>query len=122
MNTVCYLVYIEARTLFSDTRLAAAQILVEVRPEAVTALMEKSGEKPTSSNEIHEHRFSSAVAERAMLNYAHTEFPISSHDSYTYHIDGVSNPQLITSRVAPTAETDGCRLWLLKKHEFPREA
>ena len=122
MNTTYYLVYIEARQLFTEARLSAAEILVEVEREPVRLLVEKAGEDPASLDEARHQRFSSKAAEDAVLDYARTEIPVTSHDCYDYHVDPVSNPHLITSRVAPTASAAGCRLWLLKKHEFPQEA
>ena len=122
MNTIYYLIYLEAQNLYSRARLGAAQILVEVTPEAVQPLIEKSGESPNTINEIRFTRLSSATAERAILDWAHYHFPIRSQDSYTYKIDAVSNPDLITSRVAPTTESNGCRLWVLKTHEFAKQA
>jgi len=122
MNTICYLAYIEARQLFTERRLAAAEVLVEVPPDPVTALITKSGEDPTSIDEARQRRYSDEVAQEAVLEYARTEIPVTSTDCYDFRIDPVSNPQLITSRVAPTSVAAGCKLWLLKKHEFPEKA
>jgi len=121
-NTIYYLIYLEAQNLYSQARLGAAEILVEVTPDAVQPLIQKSGESSEAIDEVCFSRLSSATAERAVLDWAHYHFPIRSQDSYTYKIDPVSNPQLITSRVAPTAESSGCRLWVLKTHEFSKEA
>jgi hypothetical protein len=118
MEPTHYIVYLEARQLLTEARLAAAQILVEVASDSVAALIRKSGGDPAAVDEAHWHRFSEKAAEEAVLDYARAEIPVTSHDCYGYRIDRVSNPQLITSRVAPNATTEGCRLWLLKKHEF----
>ena len=117
MNTIYYLVNLEAQHLYSQARLGAAQILVKVTPVAVQPLIEKSGE---SSEAIDDARFR-ATAERAVLDWAHNHFPIGSQGSYTWNIDAVSNPQLVTSRVAPTTESNCCRLWVLKTHEFAND-
>jgi hypothetical protein len=115
MNTTHYLVYIEARQLLTEARLSAAEILVEVSPEPVKSLIEKAGEDAASLDEARQRRFSSKVAEDAVLDFARTEIPVTSQDCYYYKVDPVSNPHLITSRVTPTASAGGCRLWLLKK-------
>lgn len=122
MNTVYYLICLEAQTLYSEKRLGAAEVFVEVMPEAVQPLIDKSGEGLNSIDQARFSGLSSDTAERAVLDWAHYHFPISTQDSYTWKIDPVSNPQLITSRVAPTAETNGCRLWVLKMHDFPKNA
>ena len=118
-----FLAYIEARQLFTEARLCAAEILVEVGADAINAraaeVLERLG---TFQLESPQTRFFEALAEEAVLDYARTEIPVTSRDCYDYHVDPVSNPRLITSRVAPTTSGGGCRLWLLKKYEFPQQA
>jgi hypothetical protein len=122
METTYHLVYLEARQLFTETRLSAAEILVEVSSEPVTALIQKAGEDASSMDDARLSRFSQEAARTAALDYARQEMPVTSSDCYDFKIDRVSNPQLITSRVAPSAVTEACRVWLLKKHEFPQQA
>src|SRR5882724_8013522 len=117
MNTIYYLVNLEAQHLYSQARLGAAQILVEVTPDAVQPVIEKSGESSEAADDV---RFR-ATAERAVLDWAHNHFPIGSQGSYKWNIDAVSNPQLVTSPVCtPSTESNGCRLWVLKTHAFAK--
>jgi hypothetical protein len=118
-----FLVYIKARQLFTEARVCAAEILVEVAADAINAHAEEVLKRlGTFRLESPQSRFFEAVVEEAVLEYARTEMPVTSRECYDYHIDPVSNPELITSRVSPTAVIGGCRLWLLQKHEFPQEA
>jgi hypothetical protein len=122
MEGIHYLIYLEARQLYTEARLSAAEILVEVSTDAVTALIRKSGEEPAAIDDARRGRFAEKLAQDAVLDYARTEIPVTSNDCYDFRVNLVSNPQLITSRVPSSATSDGCRLWLLKKHEFPQQA
>jgi hypothetical protein len=118
MNTLYYLFYIEARQIFSETRLAATQLVIEVPPAPVKKLVERFGQDPSTLDTRHWRRFSSRVAAHTALHYARSKLPFVARECYDYRIQRVSKWREVTARVTPSANKDGCRIWLVTKQEL----
>jgi len=118
MNTLYYLFDIEARQIFSDRRLAATQLVIEVPPAPVKKRVERFGQDPSTLDTRRWRRFSSRVAAHTALDYARSKLPFVARECYDYRIKRISKLREITTRVTPSANKDGCRIWLVTKQEL----